>query len=105
RRCGGLLCSRPFSAGGQTGQHLLLGAYGALMRQVRSGKVKMFPRREMLDVVVVDGLARGIICRNLVPGQMETYAAHAVLLCTGGYGNAYYLSTNAKGCNVTAAWR
>jgi succinate dehydrogenase / fumarate reductase flavoprotein subunit len=105
RTFGGVLVSRTFYARGQTGQQLLLGAYGALMRQVNHGKVKMFPRREMLDLVVVDGVARGIICRNLVTGQIETYAGHAVLLCTGGYGNAYYLSTNAKGCNVTAAWR
>src|SRR5258707_5679782 len=75
------------------------------MRKVNRGRVKLFPRREMLDLVVVEGLARGIICRNLVTGQIESYAAHAVLLCTGGYGNAYYLSTNAKGCNVTAASR
>ena len=105
RTFGGVQVSRTFYARGQTGQQLLLGAYGALMRQVNHGKVKMFPRREMLDVVVIDGLARGIICRNLVTGQIESYAGHAVLLCTGGYGNAYYLSTNAKGCNVTAAWR
>lgn len=105
RTFGGVLVSRTFYARGQTGQQLLLGAYSALLRQVHSGKVKMFPRREMLDLVVVDGVARGIICRNLVTGQIESYAAHAVLLCTGGYGNAYYLSTNAKGCNVTADWR
>jgi succinate dehydrogenase / fumarate reductase flavoprotein subunit len=105
RTFGGVLVSRTFYARGQTGQQLLLGAYSALMRQVNHGKVKMFARREMLDLVVVDGVARGIICRNLVSGQIESYAAHAVLLCTGGYGNAYYLSTNAKGCNVTAAWR
>jgi succinate dehydrogenase / fumarate reductase flavoprotein subunit len=105
RTFGGALVSRTFYARGQTGQQLLLGAYSALMRQVKHGKVKMFPRREMLDLVVVDGVARGIVCRNLVSGHLETYAGHAVLLCTGGYGNAYYLSTNAKGCNVTAAWR
>lgn len=105
RTFGGSLVSRTFYARGQTGQQLLLGAYGSLMRQVDEGRVKMFARREMLDVVVIDGVARGIVCRNLVNGQLETYAAHAVLLCTGGYGNAYYLSTNAKGCNVTAAWR
>src|SRR5579872_5442986 len=105
RTFGGVLVSRTFYARGQTGQQLLLGAYGALMRQVHLGRVKMFPRREMLDLVVVDGAARGIVCRNLVTGEIESYAAHAVLLCTGGYGNAYYLSTNAKGCNVTAAWR
>jgi len=105
RTFGGALVSRTFYARGQTGQQLLLGAYSALMRQVHLGKVKLYSRREMLDVVKVDGIARGIVCRNLVNGQLETYAAHAVLLCTGGYGNAYYLSTNAKGCNVTAAWR
>jgi len=105
RTFGGVQVSRTFYARGQTGQQLLLGAYGALMRQVDHGRVKVFPRREMLDLVVVDGTARGIICRNLVTGQIESYAAHAVLLCTGGYGNAYYLATYAKGSNVTAAWR
>lgn len=105
RTFGGSLVSRTFYARGQTGQQLLLGAYGSLMRQVETGHVKLFPRREMLDLVLVDGLARGIVCRNLVNGQLESYAAHAVLVCTGGYGNAYYLSTNAKGCNVTADWR
>ncbi len=105
RTFGGAQVSRTFYARGQTGQQLLLGAYGSLMRQVEHGKVKMFPRREMLDVVVVDGVARGVVARNLVTGEIESYAAHAVLLCTGGYGNVYYLSTNAKGCNVTAAWR
>ena len=105
RTFGGALVSRTFYARGQTGQQLLLGAYGSLMRQVETGRVKMFPRREMLDLVMVDGVARGIVCRNLINGQMETYAAHAVLLCTGGYGNAYYLATYAKGSNVTAAWR
>jgi succinate dehydrogenase / fumarate reductase flavoprotein subunit len=105
RTFGGALVSRTFYARGQTGQQLLLGAYGSLMRQVEAGRVKMYARREMLDLVMVDGAARGIICRNLVTGELETYSGHAVLLCTGGYGNAYYLSTNAKGCNVTAAWR
>jgi succinate dehydrogenase / fumarate reductase flavoprotein subunit len=105
RTFGGALVSRTFYARGQTGQQLLLGAYGALMRQAHLGKVKVFPRREMLDLVVIDGVARGIVCRNLINGQMETYAAHAVVLCTGGYGNAYYLATYAKGSNVTAAWR
>lgn len=105
RTFGGALVSRTFYARGQTGQQLLLGAYGSLMRQVEAGKVKMYPRREMLDLVTVDGTARGIVCRNLVNGQLESYAAHAVLLCTGGYGNAYYLATYAKGSNVTAAWR
>jgi len=105
RTFGGSLVSRTFYARGQTGQQLLLGAYSGLMRQVGLGKVKMYPRREMLDLVTVDGFARGIVCRNLENGQFETHAGHAVLLCTGGYGNVFYLSTNAKGCNVTAAWR
>jgi succinate dehydrogenase / fumarate reductase flavoprotein subunit len=105
RTFGGAQVSRTFYCRGQTGQQLLVGAYSALMRQVSIGKAKMFPRREMLDLVVVDGIARGIVCRNLVTGEFETHAAHAVLLCTGGYGNVFYLSTNAKGCNVTAAWR
>lgn len=105
RTFGGAQVSRTFYARGQTGQQLLIGAYGSLMRQVEQGKVKLFPRREMLDLVVVDGVARGVVARNLVTGEFETYAGHAVLMCTGGYGNAYYLSTNAKGCNVTAAWR
>lgn len=105
RTFGGALVSRTFYARGQTGQQLLLGAYSALMRQVSKGKVKMYARREMLDLVVADGVARGIVVRNLVTGELETHTAHAVLLCTGGYGNAFYLSTNAKGCNVTAAWR
>lgn len=105
RTFGGAQVSRTFYARGQTGQQLLLGAYSALMRQVAVGKVKMLPRREMLDLVVVNGVARGIICRNLVTGEFESHSAHAVVLATGGYGNAYYLSTNAKGCNVTAAHR
>jgi len=105
RTFGGAQVSRTFYCRGQTGQQLLLGAYSALMRQVSAGKAKVFPRREMLDLVTIDGMARGIVCRNLVTGEMEMYAAHAVLLCTGGYGNTYYLSTNAKGCNVTAAYR
>lgn len=105
RTFGGSLVSRTFYARGQTGQQLLLGAYSALMRQTSKGKVKMFARREMLDLVVADGAARGIVVRNLVTGELETHTAHAVLLCTGGYGNAFYLSTNAKGSNVTAAWR
>ncbi len=105
RSFGGALVSRTFYARGQTGQQLLLGAYSSLLRQVDKGKVKLYPRREMLDLVVVDGMARGIIVRNLVTGAFEKYAAHAVLLATGGYGNVYYLSTNAKGCNVTAIWR
>jgi succinate dehydrogenase / fumarate reductase, flavoprotein subunit len=105
RSFGGALVSRTFYARGQTGQQLLLGAYSALMRQVAAGKIRMFARREMLDLVVVDGTARGIVTRNLVTGELETFAAHAVVLCTGGYGNVFYLSTNAKTCNVTAAWR
>ena len=105
RTFGGVQVSRTFYARGQTGQQLLLGAYGSMNRQIHLGRVKMFPRREMLDLVMVDGMARGIVVRNLVTGEYETHAAHAVLLCTGGYGNAYYLATYAKGSNVTAAWR
>jgi succinate dehydrogenase / fumarate reductase flavoprotein subunit len=105
RSFGGAQVSRTFYCRGQTGQQLLLGAYQAMMRQVSTGKVKLFARREMLELVVVDGLARGIIVRNLVTGQLETHTADAVVLATGGYGNVYYLSTMAKGCNVTAAWR
>ena len=105
RSFGGAQVSRTFYARGQTGQQLLLGAYSALNRQIANGKVKMYTRSEMLDVVVVDGKARGIVTRNLVTGKIESHSAHAVLLCTGGYGNVFYLSTNAKGSNVTAAWR
>lgn len=105
RTFGGAQVSRTFYARGQTGQQLLLGAYSALMRQVSNKKVQLFPRREMLDLVKVDGVARGIITRNMVTGELEKHAADAVLVCTGGYGNVYYLSTNAMGCNVTAAWR
>jgi succinate dehydrogenase / fumarate reductase flavoprotein subunit len=105
RSFGGAQVSRTFYARGQTGQQLLLGAYQALMRQVEAKTVTLLPRREMLDLVVVNGRARGIICRNLVTGEIEKYAAHAVLLATGGYGTAYYLSTNAVNSNVTAAWR
>lgn len=105
RSFGGAQVSRTFYSRGQTGQQLLLGAYQAMMRQVGTGKVKLFARREMLELIVVDGLARGIIVRDLATGQMETHTADAVVLCTGGYGNVYYLSTMAKGCNVTAAWR
>jgi succinate dehydrogenase / fumarate reductase flavoprotein subunit len=105
RSFGGAQVSRTFYARGQTGQQLLLGAYSALMRQVARGQVKLFPRREMLDLVLVDGRARGIVCRNLMTGALERYAAHAVVLATGGYGNAYFLSTNAGNSNVTAAWR
>ncbi len=105
RTFGGAQVSRTFYCRGQTGQQLLLGAYSSLMRQVALGKAHVYSMREMLDLVVVDGCARGVVCRNLETGEFETYAGHAVLLCTGGYGNAFYLSTNAKGCNVTAAWR
>ncbi len=105
RSFGGAQVSRTFYARGQTGQQLLIGAYSALMRQVGLGKVQQYSRREMLDLVTVDGVARGIITRNLVNGEYERHEADAVLLCTGGYGNAFYLSTNAKACNVTAAWR
>ena len=105
RSFGGALVSRTFYAQGQTGQQLLLGAYSALMRQVQAGQVQIFARREMLDLVVVQGQARGIITRNLVTGELERHAGDAVLLCTGGYSNVYYLSTNAKNSNVSAAWR
>src|SRR6201994_4049212 len=105
RSFGGAQVSRTFYARGQTGQQLLLGAYSALNRQIQAGKVKMYTRTEMLDVVLVDGKAQGIVTRNLESGKVETHSGHAVLLCTGGYGNVFYLSTNAMGCNVTAAWR
>ncbi|MFO7929840.1 MAG: fumarate reductase/succinate dehydrogenase flavoprotein subunit [Desulfosalsimonas sp.] len=105
RSFGGAQVSRTFYAKGQTGQQLLLGAYSSLMRQVNTGKVEIYPRREMLDVVIVDGRARGIIVRNLVTGELESWSADAVVLATGGYGNAYYLSTNAMSSNVTAAYR
>ncbi len=105
RSFGGAQVSRTFYARGQTGQQLLLGCYQALERQVAAGTVTMFPRTEMLDVVLVDGVARGIVTRNLVTGQIESHAADAVILATGGYGNVFYLSTNAKGCNVTATYR
>jgi succinate dehydrogenase / fumarate reductase flavoprotein subunit len=105
RSFGGAQVSRTFYARGQTGQQLLLGAYQSMMRQVERGTVTSLPNREMLDLVVVDGRARGIVCRNLNTGAIERYTAHAVLLCTGGYGTAYYLSTNAVGSNVTASWR
>ncbi|OKS88815.1 fumarate reductase/succinate dehydrogenase flavoprotein subunit [Mucilaginibacter polytrichastri] len=105
RSFGGAQVSRTFYARGQTGQQLLLGAYSALNRQIHEGKVKMYTRTEMLDVVVVDGKAQGIITRNLKTGEIDTHTGHAVLLCTGGYGNVFFLSTNAMGSNVTAAWR
>ena len=105
RSFGGAQVSRTFYARGQTGQQLLLGAYQALTRQIAAGRVKMLPRTEMLDLVLVDGRARGIVTRDLVSGKVESHAADAVILATGGYGNVFYLSTNAKGCNVTATWR
>jgi len=105
RSFGGVLVSRTFYARGQTGQQLLLGAYGALMRQVDKGNVKLYTRREMLDLVLADGKARGIIVRNLINGKTERYSGHAVVMCSGGYGNVYFLSTNARNSNVTAAWR
>ncbi len=105
RSFGGAQVSRTFYARGQTGQQLLLGAYQALSRQIGLGQVKMYPRTEMLDLVVIDGKARGIVVRDLVTGAIRSHAAHAVVLATGGYANAYFLSTNAKNCNVTATWR
>ncbi|WP_353779131.1 fumarate reductase/succinate dehydrogenase flavoprotein subunit [Winogradskyella sp. 3972H.M.0a.05] len=105
RSFGGVLVSRTFYAKGQTGQQLLLGAYSAMNRQIGRGKIKMYNRHEMLDVVIVDGKARGIITRNLVTGEIERHSAHAVVLGTGGYGNVFFLSTNAMGSNVTAAWK
>src|SRR6266566_2311257 len=105
RSFGGAQVSRTFYARGQTGQQLLLGAYQALLRQVSTGNVKMFPRTEMLDLIVVDGKARGIVSRNLITGKIESHLADAVVLGTGGYGNVFCLSTNAKGSNCTAIWR
>ena len=105
RSFGGAQVSRTFYARGQTGQQLLLGVYGALERQIGAGKVAMHPRTEMLDLVIVDGKAVGIVTRDLVTGAISSHAAHAVVLATGGYGNAFFLSTNAKGCNVTATYR
>jgi succinate dehydrogenase / fumarate reductase flavoprotein subunit len=105
RSFGGAQVSRTFYARGQTGQQLLLGAYQAMEQQIAAGKIKMYPRHEMLDLVVIDGRARGIVGRDLVTGKIESYWAHSVVLATGGYGNVFYLSTNAKGCNVTAIWR
>lgn len=105
RSFGGTQVKRTFYAAGQTGQQLLIGAYQALERQVALGNVKMYSRHEMLDLVMIDGKARGIISRNLVSGELERHFGHAVLLCTGGYGNVFYLSTNAMGSNVTAAWK
>lgn len=105
RSFGGAQVSRTFYARGQTGQQLLLGAYSQLMKEVANGTVEMHPRREMLELVVIEGQARGIVVRNLITGQIESHAGDAVLLCTGGYGNLYFLSTNAKACNATAIWR
>jgi len=105
RSFGGVLVSRTFYAKGQTGQQLLLGAYSAMNRQISRGKIKMYNRHEMLDVVIVEGKARGIITRNLITGAVERHSAHAVVLGSGGYGNVFYLSTNAMGSNVTAAWK
>lgn len=105
RSFGGTQVQRTFYAAGQTGQQLLIGAYQALERQIALGNVKMYNRHEMLDVVIIDGKARGIIARDLVNGNLERHFGHAVLLCTGGYGNVFYLSTNAMGCNVTAIWK
>ncbi|TDH27246.1 fumarate reductase/succinate dehydrogenase flavoprotein subunit [Segetibacter sp. 3557_3] len=105
RSFGGTQVQRTFYAAGQTGQQLLIGAYQALERQVALGNVRMYNRHEMLELVVSDGKAKGIICRNLINGELERHSGHAVLLCTGGYGNVFYLSTNAMGCNVTAAWK
>jgi succinate dehydrogenase / fumarate reductase flavoprotein subunit len=100
RSFGGAQVSRTFYARGQTGQQLLLGAYQALQRQAHVGTVKLYPRTEMLDLIIVDGRARGIVTRNMVTGEIKSYLADAVVMATGGYGNVYYLSTNAKGCNV-----
>lgn len=105
RSFGGVLVSRTFYAKGQTGQQLLLGAYSAMNRQIGRGKIEMFNRHEMLDVVIVDGKARGIIARNLITGEIERHSAHAVVIASGGYGNVYFLSTNAMGSNATAAWK
>src|SRR6186713_2852801 len=105
RSFGGTQVQRTFYAAGQTGQQLLIGAYSALERQIALGNVEQYTRHEMLEVVMIDGKARGIIARNLVSGELEKHFGHAVLLCSGGYGNVFYLSTNAMGCNVTAAWK
>src|SRR5215204_5735593 len=105
RSFGGTQVHRTFYAAGQTGQQLLIGAYQALERQVALGNVAMYTRHEMLEIVMIDGKARGIIARDLITGELEKHFGHAVLLCTGGYGNVFYLSTNAMGCNITAAWK
>src|SRR6187431_1153784 len=105
RSFGGTQVQRTFYAAGQTGQQLLLGAYSAMERQIALGNVTQYSRHEMLDVVMIDGKARGVIARDLISGKLERHFGHAVLLCSGGYGNVFYLSTNAMGCNVTAAWK
>ena len=105
RSFGGAQVSRTFYARGQTGQQLLLGVYQALERQIAAGTVTMYPRHEMLELVVVDGVARGIITRDMVTGAIESHVADVVILATGGYSNVFYLSTNARGCNATAIWR
>lgn len=105
RSFGGVQVKRTFYAKGQTGQQLLLGAYSAMSRQIGKGRIKMYSRHEMMDLVIVDGKARGIIARNLATGEIEKHSAHAVVIATGGYGNVYFLSTNAMGCNVSAAWK
>ena len=105
RSFGGVQVSRTFYSKGQTGQQCLLGAYSSLNRQIKKGNVTMYPRREMLDLVLIDGKARGIIARNLITGEIERHAAHAVVLATGGYGTIYYLSTLAVNSNASAAWK
>ena len=105
RSFGGAQVSRTFYARGQTGQQLLLGAYGALMKEAAAGRVRLFPRREMMDLIVVDGRAAGIVCRNIITGAIESHTGDAVVLATGGYGNVFYLSTNGKTCNVSAQWQ
>src|SRR5580765_8314036 len=105
RSFGGAQVSRTFYARGQTGQQLLLGAYQALSRQIHAGKVAMYPRTEMLDLIIAGGHAKGIVTRDMVTGKIESHVGDAVVLATGGYGNVFYLSTNAKGCNATAIWR
>ena len=105
RSFGGAQVSRTFYARGQTGQQLLLGAYSALVRQMNRGQVKFHPRHEMLDLVLIDGEAKGIVTRNLITGEIQSHSANAVVLATGGYGNAFFLSTNAMASNATAAWR
>ena len=105
RSFGGVQVSRTFYAKGQTGQQLLLGAYSALSRQISKGTVKMYTRHELMDIVKVDGKARGVVVKNLISGELEKHAAHAVVLCNGGYGNVFFLSTNAMGSNASAGWK